>query len=578
MLDLNRYDSLGAALRDALERWPDQTCLIEADRERENCRLTYRQFKQAALPLARALEEKGLGAGTRVAIIMTNQSKWLLSAYAVFYRGGVLVPLDYKLTSREHLQLLAHSQARFLIIEYPFWRALTATEGFKELRVETVLVTEAPAGADLAGAHSTSSGQALRWEECRDDRESTFVPRQRSDTACIVYSSGTGGRPKGCVLTHENYLEQCLSLTALYPFWPGVRYLSILPTNHAIDFMVGFIGPFTCGAAVVHLRTLRPEYVRDAFPRYKITYMSLVPLVLKNLEKGLRARFAALSPQRRLMLNFLIRLNRLLTRQRPNLKLSRRLLPQVHRAFGGELRALFVGGAFTEPATLQFFYDLGIPVANGYGLTEAGTAVTLNDFQPFRPDTVGKPLPGMEVKLVDPDADGIGVVAVRSKTVMAYYLDDPELTAETLVDGWLLTGDLGRIDSTGHLQLFGRKKNMIVTAEGKNIYPEDIEAVFEGLPVKEFCVFAANYIWPERTMVGEQLLLVLRLEAARELTDALRQELTARNRRLLNYKRIGSYVLWERDFPRTASLKLKRNILAEEMRERLDRTTAVVAL
>ena len=116
-----------------------------------------------------------------------------------------------------------------------------------------------------------------------------FVPRQREDVACIVYSSGTGGSPKGCVLTHENYLEQCKALTTLYPFWPGVRYLSILPTNHAIDFMVGFIGPFVCGACVVHLRTLRPEFVRDAFVRYKITYVSLVPMVLKNLERGIKA-------------------------------------------------------------------------------------------------------------------------------------------------------------------------------------------------------------------------------------------------------------------------------------------------
>ena len=122
------------------------------------------------------------------------------------------------------------------------------------------------------------------------------MPRRRGDAACIVYSSGTGGRPKGCVLTHENYLEQCMALTSLYPFWPGVRYLSILPTNHAIDFMVGFIGPFTCGATVVHLRTLRPEFIREAFTRYKITYMALVPLVLKNLERGLRERFAELPP------------------------------------------------------------------------------------------------------------------------------------------------------------------------------------------------------------------------------------------------------------------------------------------
>ena len=569
MLDLRQYSSLGEALRDALERWPDETCLIEADRERENCRLTYRQFKNAALPLARAVEERGFGPSSRAAILMTNQSRWLISAYAVFYRGGILVPLDYKLTASEQLELLAHSRANLLIVEYHLWRAIAQSPAFADRRVRTVLVTEAPAGADLA--------EAERWEQAKGSGEATFVPRARHDWASIVYSSGTGGRPKGCVMTHENYLEQCLALTALYPFWPGVRYLSILPTNHAIDFMVGFIGPFTCGATVVHLRTLRPEYIREAFPRFHITYMSLVPMVLKNLERGLRQRFAELPAAKRAVLSNLIRVNRALTRRRAHPALSRFLLPAVHHAFGGELRALFVGGAFTEPATLQFFYDLGILVGNGYGLTEAGTAITLNDFRPFRADTVGKPLPGMEVKILNADSDGIGEVAVRGKTVMAQYLDDPELTAETIVDGWLLTGDLGRLDASGHLQLFGRKKNMIVTAEGKNIYPEDIETYFEGLSVKEFCIFAANYIWPQHKLVGEQLVIVLHPETGQPAADSLRAELDARNRRLLNYKRISGYVIWNRDFPRTASLKIKRLVLAEELREGLERS-AVVAL
>ena len=134
----------------------------------------------------------------------------------------------------------------------------------------------------------------------------TFVSRTRQDVATIVYSSGTGGRPKGCMMTHENYLEQCVALTSLYPFAPGFRYLSILPTNHAIDFMVGFFGPFICGATVVHLRTLRPEFVRDAFPKYKITYVSLVPLVLKNLQKGLQARFDALPSGKRKIFDALV--------------------------------------------------------------------------------------------------------------------------------------------------------------------------------------------------------------------------------------------------------------------------------
>ncbi len=557
MLDLRQYASLGAALKDALERWPNETCLIEADRDREKVRLTYSDFKTMARPLCRALEDADVKAGDRVAIIMTNQSKWLISAYSIFFCGGVLVPLDYKLTAVEHLQLLAHSKARFLIVEYYLWRAITQSPEFGKLATEIVLVTEAPAGVELRGAY--------RWEEFKRKGEPSFVARQREDTACIVYSSGTGGRPKGCVLTHDSYLEQCASLTAWYPFWPGVRYLSILPTNHAIDFMVGFIGPFICGACVVHLRTLRPEFVRDAFVRYRITYVSLVPMVLKNLERGLRAKFDELKPGKRWMLDRLIGLNKMLTRTRPRVELSRRLLPQVHKAFGGELLALIVGGAFTDPSTLQFFYDLGIPVTCGYGLTEACTAVTLNDLKPFRADTVGKPLPGSEVRILNPDGDGIGEVAVRSRAVMSHYLDDPELTAQTIVEGWLLTGDQGRFEDHGHLQLVGRKKNMIVTSGGKNIYPEDIEAVFDGLTVKEFCVFAANYLWPQKTLGHEMLVLIVRLDQNQQFDDKLRDEIMSRNRRLADFKRVGGYLLWGRDFPRTASLKIKRGDLAAEI-------------
>jgi len=557
MLDLRQYSSLGAALRDALERWPNETCLIEADRDREKVRLTYSDFKEMARPLCRALQDANFKPGDRAAIIMTNQSKWLISAYAVFFCGGVVVPLDYKLTATEHLPLLAHSKARFLIVEYYLWRAITLSPDFPGLAAEIVLVTEAPVGADLRGAY--------RWEEFRRKGEPEFVPRKREDTACIVYSSGTAGRAKGCVLTHDNYLEQCTSLTAWYPFWPGVRYLSILPTNHAIDFMVGFIGPFVCGACVVHLRTLRPEFVRDAFVRYRITYVSLVPMVLKNLERGLRAKFDELKPAKRFLLDRLIGMNKLFTKRRPHVALSRRLLPQVHKAFGGELLALIVGGAFTDPSTLQFFYDLGIPVTCGYGLTEACTAVTLNDLKPFRADTVGKPLPGTEVRILNPDNDGIGEVAVLSRAVMSHYLDDPELTTQTIVDGWLLTGDLGRFDGAGHLQLFGRKKNMIVTEGGKNIYPEDVETVFDGLPVKEYCVFAANYVWPQKALGKEVLLLVLRFEQNQSFDDNLREEIATRNRRLADYKRVGGLLVWDRDFPRTASLKIKRGELAGEL-------------
>jgi long-chain acyl-CoA synthetase len=571
MLDLSQYQSIGESLRAAVEQFASETCLIEADRDRENHRLTYRQFKEQAEPLAKALQEGGFRPGDRAAILMTNQSKWLISAYAIFYCGGVLVPLDLKRAPQELWQLLAHSGASVLVAEYKMvWRELMAADGRAlAALLHTILVTEAPPNADLGGA--------IRWEETKGLGQPTFMPRKRQDAACIVYTSGTGGAAKGCVMTHENYLEQCIALTSLYPFAPGMRYLSILPTNHAVDFMVGFFGPFICGAAVVHLRTLRPEFVREAFTKYQITYVSLVPLLLKNLRVGLQARFEALTPRKRKLFNALVALNKMLTKDQPRPGLSRRLLPQVHAGFGGHLRSIIVGGAFTEPQTLQFFYDLGIPVANGYGLTEAGTAVTVNDLHPFRADTVGKPLPGMEVRIANPDSTSIGEVTVRSKTVMAGYLDEPELTSRAIVDGWLMTGDLGHFDAQGHLHLVGRKKNMIVTEEGKNIFPEDIEGTFDSMPVKEVCVFAADYVWPRRSMVGEQLILVLHLEPGQNFSDQLHREVVERNNQLQNFKRVHGFVLFNEDFPRNASQK----VLRESLRERLavlDRASAVQPL
>ena len=160
---------------------------------------------------------------------------------------------------------------------------------------------------------------------------------------------------------------------------------------------------------------------------------------------------------------------------------------------------------------------------------------------------------------------------------MSHYLDDPELTAQTIVDGWLVTGDLGRFDGNGHLQLFGRKKNMIVTEGGKNIYPEDIENAFEGLAVKEYCIFAANYLWSAKTLGPEKLVLLLHLEQNQEFTEALKDEIVTRNRRLPDFKRVGGCLLYNKDFPRTASMKIKRTVLAEEARQILN-PAAVVEL
>ena len=172
MLDLQQYTCLGAALRDALDRFGGEICLIEADRDREKVRLTYSDFKEIALPLTRALEDADFEPGDRAAIIMTNQSKWLISAYSIFYCGGVVVPLDYKLTAAEHLQLLAHSKAKVVVVEYYLWRAITQAPEFHNIKTKIVLVTEAPIGAELSGA--------FRWEDFKRRGAPDFVGVVRS--------------------------------------------------------------------------------------------------------------------------------------------------------------------------------------------------------------------------------------------------------------------------------------------------------------------------------------------------------------------------------------------------------------
>jgi long-chain acyl-CoA synthetase len=585
MLNLGKIPSLGAALRDATISYKSRTALIEADRHRETGRWTYAELRDQADRFCGALQALGFAADDRCAVLMQNQAKWLIGATGALWAGATLVPLDYKLTAPEQRALVAHAKPRVLLVEWPTWEKLAREPG-DAFETVHVIVTEAPEGARL--------GRARRFEDL-SGKTAVEVPRTQGDVACIVYSSGTGGTPKGCMLTHANYLAQAEVLGRMYPMKEGDRYFSVLPTNHAIDFMCGFLIPFMMGGTVVHQRTLRPAYLGATMQRYGITHIALVPTILKNLEKKIRDRLDELPKWQRFAIDQLIDLNDYATRREPNHRLSSKLLRPIHDQFGGKLRLMFCGGAFVERACAEFFNRLGLPVAIGYGLTEAGTVLTVNDLKPFRGDSVGKPVPGTELELRDQNEAGVGEVWVRGPTVMRGYLDAPELTEEAIVDGWLRTGDLGILDAAGHLKLVGRAKNMIVTEGGKNVYPEDIESAFTDLAdCEECCVFAASYVWPTGALGDERLVLVVRPKSGANKKDdedddidadtsqgdpaspgdrlqRLLTELQARNRRLADYKRLAGVVVWDREFPRTASQKVKREPLARELRARIDR-------
>ncbi|HEY6878790.1 MAG TPA: AMP-binding protein [Polyangiales bacterium] len=553
MLDLSRLSCLGEALRDAVLTYKTNVALIEADRHREQVRYTYSELRREAERFAGALQGHDFAAGDRCAVLMSNQSKWLIAAVGALWSGAVLVPLDYKLTAKEQLALIAHAKPKVLLVEYGTLRPMLK-EDVSALERTIVIVTEAPAKADI--------GPALRWEQLTGGKFA-LTHRTREDIACIVYSSGTSGTPKGCMLTHANYMAQAEVLGQMYPMAEDEKFFSILPTNHAIDFMCGFVLPLLFGGGVVHQRTLRPEFLLPTMDAYEITHIALVPRMLKALQTKLEEQLDEREPWARTVIERLAQLNEVATARKPNHAVSSALLAPIHKKFGGKLKLIVAGGAFVERSVAEYFYRLGFPIAIGYGLTEAGTVITVNDLKPFRADTVGPPVKGTALEIRDANEEGVGEVWVRGPTVFKGYLEAPELTRETLVDGWLKTGDLGTIDASGHLKLLGRAKNMIVTSGGKNVYPEDIENAFADLAgVEEYCVFAQSFLFPgSQSLSEDQLVIVVRLKDGAD-ADKVLDDVRRHNLGLSEYKRLGALLECAQEFPRTASQKIKREPLA----------------
>lgn len=556
MLAADTYESLGALISDGLVEFKGELALIEVDRKRVVRSLSYRDVRREVAKVAAWMSARR---PARIAILLGNQSRWLISAAAAFRVGAIVVPIDYKLSAKEQRELLAHSGAELLVTELPLFRR------FDQPIAAHVLLVD--------GAEADEREGVSRYDAIPDAELPPLAPKRRSDVATIVYSSGTGGRPKGCMLSHGAYLAQLHALMKLYPMRPGHRSFSVLPTNHAIDFMVGFLGPFSCGATVVHQRTLRPEFLVSTMKEHAVTHMALVPVLLEAFERAIDERLDKRPSWQRRAVELLGGVNQLLTQDEQRPALSKRLLGSIHDGFGGHLEVMFAGGAFVDRRRAERFHALGLPVAIGYGLTECCTVATVQDLRPFRADSVGKPVHGVELKIVPlpgiESEDGVGEVWIRGETLMSGYLDDPELSAEAITpDGWLKTGDLGWLDASRHLHLVGRAKNMIVTPGGKNVYPEDVEAAFEDLEdVDEFCVFASGYVWPRKERITEEgLFAVLKTKLA---PPAVERALAARNRKLPEHKRVAAFVLEEEAFPRTASMKLKRQELAERLRARL---------
>jgi len=513
-------------------------------------RHTFREAARRAELVARQLRAWGVAPGGRVALVGENCPEWGVAALGVYAAGAALVPIDAKLKPGEVHNILSRSRTGLLLSSARLMP--TARETARDVASLRVVCLD-----DLLsdGALDEAAGLAPVGDVCRPD-----------DVAVISFTSGTTGEPKGIVLSHRNIVANVRSAAAsVVACGPDDHFVSLLPLSHMFEHTVGFLMPFYCGAGVTYLRSLKPKTVVAALEATGATLCLIVPAVARLFHKQAVATIAALPWWRRALFRGLYGAAR--AAGRAGVPLGPAVLGNVGRRFGSRMREFICGGAALDRETAEFFSCIGLPILQGYGLSEASPVVSSNTPGANRLGSVGQPVRDVEVRidLRDGFEPGAGEVLVRGPNVMQGYFEAPRSTAETLRGGWLHTGDIGRLDPDGYLYICARLKDVIIGASGKNVYPAEIEQEIAGrASIKEACVVGRRAGGGGQASEEIVVLVVPGDEIAADLprddmVRLLRDELRDACRGLADYKRPRYFTLWEGALPRTTTLKLKKH-------------------
>ena len=543
--------TIPAILTGSVRRHADRPALQMHGRPEPDA-YTYARLGRAASGAAARLAARGVGPGDPVALLGGNSPEWVVAYFALHLRGAVCVPLDPLLSPAEAGGILRVSGSGLLIASDALRDAAAAAAGENGPRV--LSLEELASGANAAGASSAPDGE-IAGED---------------DPAVIVFTSGTSGRAKGVVLTHRNIAANARAGAEWLGTTPEDRYLSILPLNHMFEQTAGLMIPIASGASIYYAGSRNPRTIVEAMRASRATLTTMVPGLVRLLHKRIASALTSGPAWRRAGFRAALGLCR--TARAVGLRPERRLLRRIHEAFGGRMRFIVCGGAPLDAEPAAFFRDVGLPVLQGYGLSEAGPIVSVNRLGEHAMGSVGKPLPGVEVRVDAPPGADVGEVQVRGPNVMPGYFADDRATGEAFAaDGWLRTGDLGRVDKRGFLWICGRLKDVIVGESGKNVYPEEIEAVLVLSPhLRGVCVL--GYRPEDRPGAGEAPLVIVTPDpddpppGEGPPEPRLMAEVRRRCRPLAGYKQPRYFAAWPGELPRTHTLKLRKTAI----RARLD--------
>ena len=511
--------------------------------------LSYIELSRISKKFANYLIETiGINKGERIAILSEARPEFAIGIMASIQTGAITVPLDVKLTVNEHTSILSDCNPRIILCSSHYLEHVIEVKN-NVPSIEHIFVLDKDTQTQYPNVIDVEA----------DVEKDLGRPRALDETALIVYTSGTTGNPKGVMISFGNIYSQFKDFEKIFKLSSKNSLLSILPINHLLELTDGFFTMLSMGAKVTYIRNLTPKELTLTMKEKEITNMIVVPLVAKMLKNSIEKQIHKLPEKAQKLFNVMYKLAKYFP-----VSVRRIMFKQIIDELGGKFECFISGGAPLEDSVAEFFNRIGIPVFQGYGLTETSPTISTNYYGKNKIGTVGRPLPSVNVKVSES-----GELLVSGQNVMQGYWGKPEMTAEVIDEnGWFHTGDIGEIDKDGFIKITGRIKNMIVLGGGKKIFPEEVEAVLEKSDkIKEVCVLSLKIKSGNKAGTEEVGAIIVptddivNLENIQQVIEEEVKQLSSQN--LAAYKTPTLVVVRKEDLPKTSTRKVKRKDLLE---------------
>lgn len=526
-------------------------------------KLTYAQLLTNVLKFGRSLNSLGINERSHIAVISENRIQWALTYLTAMAFNMVIVPIDKNLPSNEILNIIYESESEAIIFSNTF-------ENFFREKKDTLLKLKHFISMDLLSAKNDFYSMTELINNTPLISISELPKINPSELAQIIFTSGSLGRAKGVMLTQKNLSSNLMAMCSLVEMKPEDKFLSVLPIHHTYECTCGLLCPVYSGCSVHYARSLKT--IVDDLQNVKATILLGVPLLYDKMFKKIYKSIQEDKIKSKIVPP-LIKISDFAARVGWK-DFKKIVFKELHQKFGGAVRLFIAGGAAPDPKVAKGLQEFGFNFIQGYGLTETSPILALNQINNFKNDAAGIPLPGVELKINLPDSDGIGEVYAKGPNVMPGYFKNEKLTAEAFENDWLKTGDLGYFDKDGFLHISGRKKNVIIANNGKNVFPEEIEDILNRSTfIQESLIFGEkdekhDEIIAAQIFTDAEAFIEYAEKNNIQITDEfirskISEVIKEVNEQLASFKQIRKFYIREREFEKTTTQKIKRYLVTK---------------